>query len=126
MSEPARDSEATAGPPNPKTPPGALSPSPYVPSATQKSAPAGGFSFGASAKPYVTWGQPINTKRQRSDTVSTLPMVIDDIVHQNPTCNYWEQRLALTVTDFGKDPSQIDFGFIPIILGFLTEIHNDY
>src|SRR3978361_1688968 len=101
MSEPAMDSEATAGPSNPKTPPGALSPFPYVPSAPQKSASAGGFSCGASAKPYVPWGQPTNTKRQRSDTVSTLPSVRDDIVHQNPTCNYWEQCLVQTVIDSG-------------------------
>src|SRR3978361_104863 len=126
MSEPAMDSGASAGPSNPKAPHGALSPSPYVPSAPQKSVPAGSFNFGASAKPYVPWGQPTNTKRQRSDTVSTLPSVRDDIVHQNPTCNYWEQRLAQTVTDVGKDRSQIDFGFIPIIFGFLTEIQKEY
>src|SRR3978361_1989064 len=127
MSEPAMDPEATAGPSNPKTPPGALSPSPYVPSAPQKSVPAGGFNFGASAKPYVPWGKPPSTtKRQRSDTLSTLPMVRYDIHHRDPTCNYWEQRLAQTVTDKGVDPSQTDFGFIPIILGFLSEIQKDY
>ena len=65
-------------------------------------------------------------KRKRSDTVSSPPGVRDDIAQKNPTCNYWEQRLAQAITDSGADPSQIDFGFIPIILGFLMELETDY
>src|SRR6266849_2244291 len=54
------------------------------------------------------------------------PEVREDIALNNPTCNYWEQRLAQTVKDSGVDPSQVEFGFLPIILGFLNEIQTDY
>src|ERR1700710_2862534 len=65
-------------------------------------------------------------KRKRSDTIPGPPKVREAITLKNPTCNYWEQRLAQTVTYSGVDPSQVDFGFIPIILGFLTEVQTEY
>src|SRR6266852_938853 len=126
MSEPAMDLESVAGPSTPETPSGALSPTPYVPSAPFKSGFAG-FSTQAPSFTPATWGVNMSQyKRKRSDTIPGPPPVRDDIALKNPTCNYWEQRLAQTVTDSGVDPSQVDFGFLPIILGFLTEIQTEY
>src|ERR1700709_1385832 len=121
MSEPAMDLESTAGPSTTETPPRVSSPSPFVPSAPFKSG------FSAAFKPTVTFfspfGKDINQyKRKRSDTIPGPPAVREDIALKNPDCNYWEQSMAQTVTDSGVDPSQVDFGFIPIILGFLTEL----
>jgi hypothetical protein len=129
MSEPAMSSEAVADPSNPTTPPGAPSPSPFVPPAPAKS--GGLFGLNPGTTPYVpqlSWGAMSDPsyKRKRSDTISGPPAVREDIAQKNPSCNYWEQRMAQTITDSGADPSQIDFGFFPIILGFLTEIQADY
>src|ERR1700710_1004279 len=125
MSEPAMDLESTAGPSTTKTPPRIASPSPYVPSAPFKS----GFSAGfkptvASFTPWV--GDSSQYKRKRSDTIPGPPAVREDIALKNPDCNYWEQRMAQAVSDGGVDPSQVDFGFLPIILAFLAEMQTDY
>src|SRR6266849_6520468 len=126
MSEPAMDLESVAGPSAPKTPPGVLSPTPYVLTAPSKSVFAG-FSTQASSFTPSVWGSELSQyKRKRSDTILVPSPVREDIALKNPTCNYWEQRLAQTVADSGMDPSQVDFGFLPIILGFLSEIQTEY
>src|SRR6266852_3358342 len=127
MSEPAMDLESVAGPSNPQTPPGAASPAPYIPSAPFKAGAPSGLNPLSASFSTVPWGMTSSQfKRKRSDTIPGPPMVREDIALNNPSCNYWEQHLAQTVTDSGVDPSQVDFGFLPIILGFLTEIQTDY
>src|SRR6266852_2528774 len=127
MSEPAMDLESVAGPSNPQTPSGAPSPVPYVPSAPFKVSAPSGLNPLSSLFSTAFWGMTsAHFKRKRIDTIPGPPMVCKDIALNNPTCNYWEQRLAQTVTDSGVDPSQVDFGFLPIILGFLTEIQTEY
>src|SRR6266852_7084427 len=127
MSEPAMDLESVAGPSNPQTPPGAPSPVPYIPSAPFKAGAPSGLNPLSASFSTVPWGMTSSQfKRKRSDTIPGPPMVREDIALNNPSCNYWEQCLAQTVTDSGVDPSQVDFGFLPIILGFLSEIQTDY
>ena len=127
MSEPVMDLESVAGPSNPQTLPGVISPTPYIPSAPFKAGTTSGFNPQSAPFSTASWGMTsAQFKRKRSDTIPGPPQVREDIALTNPTCNYWEQRLAQTVTDSGVDPSQIDFGFIPIILGFLSEIQTDY
>jgi hypothetical protein len=128
MSEPAMDLESVAGPSNPKTPPRAASPTPYIPSTPFKSSAWG---LNPTSNPFAPSPslQPIpdtSYKRKRSNTLPGLPTVREEIVAQNPNCNYWEQRMAQRISDAGTDPSQVDFGFFPIILDFLTEIQADY
>src|SRR5712691_1905969 len=127
MSEPAMDLKSLAGPSNPQTPPRVFSPAPCVSSAPSKVGTPAGFNPQSSSFSTATWGMAsAQFKRKRSDTIPGPPVVREDIALNNPTCNYWEQRLAQTVTDSGVDPSQVDFGFLPIILGFLSEIQTDY
>src|ERR1700710_2666487 len=125
MSEPAMDLESTAGPSTSKTPPRVSSPSPYVPSAPFKSGFSAGFT--PTVASFTPWGVDSNQyKRKRSDTIPAPPAVREDIALKNPDCNYWEQRMAQAVSDGGVDPSQVDFGFLPIILAFLAEMQTDY
>src|SRR5712691_2145177 len=127
MSEPAMDLKSLAGPSNPQTPPRVFSPAPCVSSAPSKVGAPMGFNPQASSFSTASWGMAsAQFKRTRSDTIPGPPPVREDIALKNPTCNYWEQRLVQTVTDSGVDPSQVDFGFLPIILGFLNEIQTDY
>ena len=113
------DLESVAGPSNPQTPPGVTSPTPYIPSAPFKAGAPTGFNPQSTPFSTATWGMTsAQFKRKRSDTIPGPPAVHEDIALKNPTCNYWEQRLTQTVTDSGVDPSQDDFGFIPIILDF--------
>src|SRR3978361_1776141 len=128
------DLESVAGPSNPQTPPRAASPSPYIPPTPAKAR----WGWNPTTSPFApsplqqdpdTSWQPIpetSYKRKRSNTIPGLPAVREEIVAQNPNSNYWEQRMAQRVSDAGSDPSQVDFGFFPIILEFLTEIQSDY
>src|ERR1700709_1080402 len=117
MSEPAMDLESTAGPSTTETPPRISSPSPYVPSAPFKSGPSAGLK--PTVASFFALGDEINKyKRKRSNTIPGPPAVREDIALKNPDCNYWEQRMAQAVSDGGVDPSQVDFGFLPIILAF--------
>ena len=127
MSEPAIDLESVAGPSNPQTPHGVLSPTPYVPSAPFNVGAPTGFNPQASTFSTSFWEMTYaHFKRKRSDTIPGPPPVREDIALKNLTYKYWEQRLAQTVTDSGVDPSQVDFVFLPIILGFITEIQTEY
>src|ERR1700710_1822025 len=126
MSEPAMDLESTAGPSTTETPPRVSSPSPYVPAAPFKSGFASALK--PTVAPFSIFGKDFNSqyKRKRSDTIPGPPAVREDIALKNPECNYWEQRMAQAVSDGGVDPSQVDFGFLPIILAFLAEMQTDY
>src|ERR1700710_2340648 len=114
------DLESVAGPSNPQTPPGVLSPTPYIPSTPFKVGAPAGFNPQSTSFAPASWGiASAQFKKKRSDTIPGPPAVREDIALKNRTCNFWKQRLTQTVTDSGVDPSQVDFRFIPIILGFL-------
>jgi hypothetical protein len=83
--------------------------------------------FNPTASPFPNmFGDMSQFKRKRSDTIPGPPAVHEEIALKNPTINYWEQPLAQMVSDLRVDPSQVYFGFIPIIFGFLTQIQTEY
>jgi hypothetical protein len=67
-------------------------------------------------------------KRQRSDTISPLLEIRDDIVRKFPRSNYWTLSMAQAITEQDVDPTDYCTTDSPdlLVLGFLTEMQKQY
>src|SRR6266852_919946 len=94
-------------PPNPAGDPPTTRINLFAPSgAMSKGKGHGGPLFGLPRPPPNPAAPPFVSaqKRLRSDTVSTLPEVRDDIVRKFPRSNYRTLRMAQAIAENGVDP----------------------
>src|ERR1700704_4220164 len=123
MSDPALPPNPTEGPPT--TPINPFAPSGSMLAAAAARKPSSGFNFGPNptARTFVS-----AQKRQRSDTISPILPIKDEIVRKFPQSNCWTLRVAQAITEAGVDPTEFcsTDSHSRLILGFLTEIQKDY
>src|SRR6266849_320255 len=118
-------------PPNPAGDPPTTPINPFAPSgAMTKGKGRGGPLFGPPRPPPNPAAPPFVSaqKRLRSDTISPLPTVRDDIVRKFPRSNYWTLRMAQAIAENGVDPTEYCTSDGPdlMVLGFLTEMQKEY
>src|ERR1700704_852828 len=123
MSDPALPPNPTEGPPT--TPINPFAPSGSMLAAAAARKPSSSFNFGPNpTAPTFVSAQ----KRQRSDTISPILPIKDEIVRKFPRSDYWTLRAAQAITEAGVDLTEFcsTDSHSRLILGFLTEIQKDY
>src|SRR6266849_2667938 len=124
MSGPALPSKPTGDPPT--TP---INPFAMLGTMT-KGKGRGGTLFGPPRPPPNPTAPPFVSAQQRlrSDTISPLPKVREDIVRKSPRSNYWTLRMAQAIAENGIDPTEYCTSDGPdlMVLGFLTEMQKEY
>src|ERR1700704_3188931 len=123
MSDPALPPNPTEGPPT--TPINPFAPSGSMLAAAAARKPSSSFNFGPNpTAPTFVSAQ----KRQRSDTISPILPIKDEIVRKFPRSDYWTLRAAQAITEAGVDLTEFCSTDSPsrLILGFLAEIQKDY
>src|SRR5712691_7257310 len=119
-----------APPPNPSGDPPTTPTNPFAPSGAMLKGKGRGTLFGPPRPPPNPNAPPFVSaqKRLRSDTISPLPTVKDDIVRKFPRSNNWTLRMAQAIAENGVDPTVYCTTDGPdlMVLGFLTDRQKEY
>src|SRR6266849_1076647 len=118
-------------PPNPSGDPPTTPINPFAPSgAMTKGKGHGGTLFGPPRPPPNPNAPPFvrAQKQLRSDTISPLPAVREDIVRKFPMPHNWTLRMAQAIAENGVDPTEYCTSDGPdlMVLGFLIEMQKEY
>src|SRR6266436_4563677 len=118
-------------PPNPLGDPPTTLINPFAPSRVMsKGKGRGGTLFRPPRPPPNPTAPPFMSaqKRLRSDTISPLPTVRDEIIRKFPRSNYWTLRMAQAIAENGVDPTEYCTSDGPdlMVFGFLTEMQKEY
>src|SRR5712691_5549778 len=119
-----------APPPNPSGDPPTTPTNPFAPSGAMLKGKGRGTLFGPPRPPPNPNAPPFVSaqKRLRSDTISPLPTIKDEIVRKFPRSNYWTLRMAQAIAENGLDPTEYCTSDTPnlSVLKFLTEWQKEY
>src|SRR6266852_2182166 len=117
-------------PPNPSGDPPSTPTNPFAPTGLKSKGKGRGVLFGPPRPPPNPNAPPFVSaqKRQRSDPISPLPTVKEEIVRMFPRSNYWTLRMAQAIAEKDVDPTEYCTADSPdlVVLGFLTEMQKKY